>query len=500
MQLRKIFVWVFITVFCIYTSGVSAQPDYITGNNYFTTIKSIFVLPDKNYTIQQIVTDSSLHFTKQENIFIKGLANYWVKFKIKNTSSYDEKFAIWGSPSFDNILYAFNEDSAKWLASSGGCLVENNTSNFYYMPVLCRGNKETTFYVNLNITAFKGPVYILDTQIVVEKLSLAQAKRQQSYTWWLVTIFIVLSFFIYNAYLYFMLKDRIYLYYLLTLLGGLVYITGVNFCLSYITGFKFLVTTLYPNGSYSYLPTDKIGDIAIAFIMLGLVQFTRHYLQTGLKLPFWDKFLKYASIIYVIYQIGFEVLQYCGWLPVADIYFSISNVGILFLIVTMLFAGVIAYRKKIKQAKYYLMAQVLPLLVMLLLDVYLLVNTENQSWALQLLPNIAMVLQTLTFAIALVARVNIIKNDLHFKTLENQEIAGKMAVQNELNKYLEEKIIFDKRAIADAEQIKLLMKELHHRVKNNLQIVSSLLSLQSFRIKDKIAADAVKEGQHRIEA
>ncbi|MFY7899566.1 MAG: sensor histidine kinase [Chitinophagaceae bacterium] len=49
-------------------------------------------------------------------------------------------------------------------------------------------------------------------------------------------------------------------------------------------------------------------------------------------------------------------------------------------------------------------------------------------------------------------------------------------------------------------QIKLLMKELHHRVKNNLQIVSSLLSLQSFRIKDKMASDAVKVGQQRIEA
>ena len=44
------------------------------------------------------------------------------------------------------------------------------------------------------------------------------------------------------------------------------------------------------------------------------------------------------------------------------------------------------------------------------------------------------------------------------------------------------------------------MKELHHRVKNNLQIVSSLLSLQSFRIKDKVAFNAIKEGQRRIEA
>lgn len=45
-----------------------------------------------------------------------------------------------------------------------------------------------------------------------------------------------------------------------------------------------------------------------------------------------------------------------------------------------------------------------------------------------------------------------------------------------------------------------LMKELHHRVKNNLQIVSSLLNLQGGRINDPMAQKALMEGQHRIEA
>jgi two-component system, sensor histidine kinase PdtaS len=45
-----------------------------------------------------------------------------------------------------------------------------------------------------------------------------------------------------------------------------------------------------------------------------------------------------------------------------------------------------------------------------------------------------------------------------------------------------------------------LMKELHHRVKNNLQIVSSLLNLQSAKINDPMAQKALMEGQHRIEA
>ncbi|MBO0930437.1 histidine kinase dimerization/phosphoacceptor domain -containing protein [Fibrella aquatilis] len=49
-------------------------------------------------------------------------------------------------------------------------------------------------------------------------------------------------------------------------------------------------------------------------------------------------------------------------------------------------------------------------------------------------------------------------------------------------------------------QLALLMRELHHRVKNNLQIVSSLLSLQSGRLVDEQARAAVREGQRRVEA
>jgi two-component sensor histidine kinase len=50
------------------------------------------------------------------------------------------------------------------------------------------------------------------------------------------------------------------------------------------------------------------------------------------------------------------------------------------------------------------------------------------------------------------------------------------------------------------EQLDLLMRELHHRVKNNLQMVSSLLRLQSRQIGDEHAAAAIKSGQLRVEA
>lgn len=44
----------------------------------------------------------------------------------------------------------------------------------------------------------------------------------------------------------------------------------------------------------------------------------------------------------------------------------------------------------------------------------------------------------------------------------------------------------------------VLIKEIHHRVKNNLQIIISLLNLQSGYLKDEFTLKAVKDGQNRV--
>jgi len=46
----------------------------------------------------------------------------------------------------------------------------------------------------------------------------------------------------------------------------------------------------------------------------------------------------------------------------------------------------------------------------------------------------------------------------------------------------------------------VLLREIHHRVKNNLQIISSLLNLQSKKISDQSVLHSINEGRNRVQA
>ena len=375
-------------------------------------IKGYGILPDHNYSIERIQTDTTLVFVRDDSLRPSQVARYWLKVEAINKSRYAQPCLLIVLPNVDNTLFYFNEDANDWIARRAGIKVTKDKGRAKgRMHLILQGNAVTTFYVQVNLDKAHSFPKAIKPHVVLEKASAIQQKEHFFSTAWIVSLVILLIFFLNNLHIYYRFRDRSVLFFLFTQLGGMIYITAYRSFFKVIFSSQPFSLLLLPNGTCFYYDINEIFmHVSVAMILYGVVQMTRSYLQTKTALPKFDTWLRYGLFGYLIFSLAVAVVNLSGFY--LDRYTLLyDNILVLLVVILLLATSIIAYRRKLPSARSYLLANVLPLIFIMSVAMYhVLISFSNDGHLL--LPDLVIVSQALCFSIAIVSRIQILKDAL----------------------------------------------------------------------------------------
>ena len=432
----------------------------------------IFIDEKRDYTIDKIVVSDDLFQKNDKNILSFGYSpnfDVWIKFTLKNSSNNSiKKILEYNNPLTTNIEFY---DSKKDYKVQKHGLLSQNDNKFVLNPIFLielEANEEKTYFLKASseITTLIINLKLWDEEKFYEK----EIKHQVVLCLFFGAMFILA---IYNLFIYFFTRDISYFYYV-------IYIFGLIIHHLMYTG----IANIYLFDYDSMLLIVSLASVIVALPIYALGLFTRSFLQT-------KQYPKFNTILNL-----FLVL-----IPVSIIFFlvtddydkyrnSITMIFLLFLMVITLYAVI----KKNQQAYFILFGWFIFLssgLLMYLSSAGIFNITKYFPYLIET----SFVIEAIIFSIALANRITSLqkeRNEANQKLILQKENETKR-LTNEVNLRTQDL----KNALDEKE---LLLKELNHRVKNNMQTIVSLIRLQSDEIEDEKLRDILLTIQNRISA
>jgi two-component sensor histidine kinase len=271
--------------------------------------------------------------------------------------------------------------------------------------------------------------------------------KQQFYFIIFFSVIFVLLF--YNLMLYLFTKDSAYLFYTFYMLTVILF-ESIYSGMAHIYLFSNEMTIFITKAALFYLSLLAISMILFLMKFLRTKRFTKLH-----------KLLKsYLYLLPLITLLGYD--NFLFNLNIMIVYITLAIV----IIVTAIYA----YFHRTKEALYYLIGWSFVLIAIIFsalkaLGIYHL-NIEYIN-------EIAFVFEAIMFSIALAHRINIL-------TAEKESISQQLIALQQKEKEELEQIVMQrtKELIDTLAEKELLYSELNHRVKNNLQMILSLIKLQ----------------------
>ena len=456
-------------LFLSYLSATNIDIDK-SSNIYILSSSEIFIDYSKKLTIDKII-ENKVSFSKIDSSTKKfGYSpdfKVWIKFTLHNI----ENEAILKIIEFDNPLVTninFYENNN--LKESEGLLnknierksvnpvfhikLEKDETKTYYIEA---SSKKTSLSLKLNIYSYEA----FYKQEIIQQI--------------ILSLFFggMLVLALYNLSIYFMIKDISYFYYV-----GYI-ITLVFHHLLYV-GFANLY--LFDSAFMEYVV--RYAAIFIALPVLFLALFSKSFLQIN-QYPKINFILNILIALLVSSVILFIFTNYLE---------PYRNVISILVMLYLFFITFYAFLKRNEQAKLILFGWTAILFAgsLMYLSSSGIIEDDLSSYYII---EIAFILEALVFSIALANRIKRLQD-------EKEKMQLSLITEQKENEARLNKIVSNKtnNLIIALEEKEILLKELNHRVKNNMQTIISLIRLQNDEINDSKINILLTTIQNRISA
>ncbi|MCD4757841.1 MAG: hypothetical protein K8R39_06180 [Arcobacteraceae bacterium] len=460
-----------LLLFIICVEASSIVIDEETSNTKILSQSFIYKDNTKSLTIKEIQNSGiSFEEIKKSRVSFGYSPSFdvWIKFTLHNSSDKKIKKIIeYANPLTTHI--EFFDITNKNTYKDGLFQINTNRKTVNpYFEISLEPNEVSTYYIKAssNITTLIIELNLWNTQDFYNK-----ELQHQSILQLFFGAMLVLAF--YNIFIYFFTKDVSYLFYVFYIFGVVIH----QLMYSGITYIYF-----FDSENIEFFIKGATFIVAIPIFALGL--FIKYFIKLK-QYPLLNKILNIYLFLFPFLSLLFVVT------------YSFDKFRNIFTVILLIYLVYIAIYTAIKgnRQSFFIIAG---WIVMFIGGIVMYLSSTGIFNVYQYFPyvvELTFVLEALLFSIALADKINQLqyeknKSDRDLITLQKTE-KKRLIVEVE-NKTQELKSALDVQTT--------LLKELNHRVKNNMQTIISLVRLQADEVEDENMQNIFTTIQNRISA
>ncbi|MBN2664731.1 MAG: hypothetical protein JXR68_13865 [Bacteroidales bacterium] len=486
---KKIFLIIAITLSCL---NIFAQIDTIKlniSNKYKTVVGNQFIkfYHDNSNSldleqIQSLEFDSL--FTQPDSLSIyKKNTNIWFKFYVKNQS---DKLGQWilAVPDYAFIDYYIidslgNVENLKAGTSQRMSQKQLRNNRLEIISIYFQATETKTIYVK---ATSEVALKIQDVFLIQNSNRYYESLNQTNIFQGFFHGFL-LALFLYNLILFLMTKQKSYIFYSLYI---------ILIILSNLAIFRYFTVYIFPENPV----VNSYFGYSIFFALIFYFLFIREFIESkhnNLKL---DNFLKRLIFINILFSISIILISFFN-------YFIFALLALLSVFINMIIIFLLTLKIILKGGvltKIFALGAFV-LIISILTGVISRLLSLNQGFVIYVFQS-GIAIEGLIFTIGLSYKYKLSEDKI--KNTQSKLIEQYMineSLQKKVTAELEKKVAKRTQYISKQnKEIKALYQEIHHRVKNSLQTISSLIYFQLKELKNDNNKSGLKNIQSRVDS